>query len=271
LKIDHLKLMELYRKSAGTDENLTYDEFFDLVCKVALRAEIIPEAKPHNPKPEIMKEYKPTSYKGDSSYKVFKQNEPKRIEEAANNRKTKVAYHDELKRDTDKLEEIWEHMGLYNDSYKALTGWVHLPFNSQEKQNFRMPLEFSYKPKGMEGKTQEEILEEVHRRNDLRKFVKELQNTEQGLLPQYRGSTSPIRSGPIQPKDETYLQKQSHKTKMSMPLPKKLTMKKVEHLQQGEFARIEDKFNPQDLIDDNDDEDDLYLAEYNIQTVKNCM
>lgn len=60
-----------------------------------------------------------------------------------------------------------------------------------------------------------------------------------------------------------YVQKRSNKLKASpSPIPKKLTMKKVENLQQKEIK--DERFNPYDLIDDNDDDDNMYLAEYNI-------
>lgn len=87
-----------------------------MLVQVALRAELVSEAKPHQPKPEIMKDYKPTSYKDDNTYKVFKQNEPKRIEDVLNARKGKTDYEDETKRNMEDLEEIWEHMGIFNDA-----------------------------------------------------------------------------------------------------------------------------------------------------------
>lgn len=61
---------------------------------------------------------------------------------------------------------------------------------------------------------------------------------------------------------------QSNKSKLSIPKPKKLTMKKVEKYQQGEFVRLEETFNPNDLIDENDDEDNMYLAEYRLHPEK---
>jgi len=47
-----------------------------------------------------------------------------------------------------------------------------------------------------------------------------------------------------------------------------MTLKKIENMNYGDVMRAEDKFNPHDLIEENDDEDKLYLAEYNIHTVE---
>ena len=42
-------------------------------------------------------------------------------------------------------------------------------------------------------------------------------------------------------------------------------MKGVENFQDQDLMKIDDKFNPQELIQENDEEDDMYLAEYDIQ------
>jgi len=85
--------------------------------RVALCVDIITEVKTHEPRPEIRKEYKPDCYKKDSkSYKLLKESDSKRREkELAEKRKNpKIAYQIEQKRNAEKLEEIWQHMGLYN-------------------------------------------------------------------------------------------------------------------------------------------------------------
>jgi hypothetical protein len=45
-------------------------------------------------------------------------------------------------------------------------------------------------------------------------------------------------------------------------------MKKLENVSPLEIRGIDDGFNPHDLIEENDDEDNIYLAEYNIQPDK---
>lgn len=42
-------------------------------------------------------------------------------------------------------------------------------------------------------------------------------------------------------------------------------MKGVENFQDADLMKIDDKFNPQEMIQENDEEDDMYLAEYNIE------
>ena len=46
----------------------------------------------------------------------------------------------------------------------------------------------------------------------------------------------------------------------------KLTMKKIGEMKTEQLKNA--KFDPADLIDENDDEDDIYLAEYSIDTDK---
>lgn len=66
-----------------------------------------------------------------------------------------------------------------------------------------MPLEFNnYKPKGIEGKPVQEVQEDIAKRNDQRKFVKDLQNLEHRLLSNYRESISPTRQIPPIPMKE---------------------------------------------------------------------
>ena len=45
----------------------------------------------------------------------------------------------------------------------------------------------------------------------------------------------------------------------------KLNLTKVETIQYHDVKKVSEMFNPHDLIDENDAEDNLYLAEYNIQ------
>lgn len=174
--------------------------------KVALRVEFAPEEKVHQPKPEIMKDYKPTSYKDDPTYKLFKQNEAARIKEkeALSAKKKHKPYQDKKKRDEEKIEEVWEHMGLYDGRYRAIMGFFNLPFGSQDKQDFRIPvgsIKYRYKDPTLEGKSPQEIQEEVQKRNELRKLVKNLKSMEQGVLTNFRGSSSPAR--PVHRDDES--------------------------------------------------------------------
>ena len=45
-------------------------------------------------------------------------------------------------------------------------------------------------------------------------------------------------------------------------------MKKLRNSQEQDLTHVYDRFNPHDLIDDNDEDDDMYLAEYNITKEK---
>lgn len=87
-----------------------------MIEKVALRAEFAAEEKVHIPNPEIMKEYKVDSYKNDPTYKEYKKKDAKRREEAINNLKKtpQMVYLDKKRREAEKLEEVWQHMGLYD-------------------------------------------------------------------------------------------------------------------------------------------------------------
>jgi len=57
----------------------------------------------------------------------------------------------------------------------------------------------------------------------------------------------------------------ANKPRTNLP-EKKLTLNQVQKYKQSEIKTIgaEDRFDPRDLIDDNDDEDNIYLAEYSI-------
>jgi len=169
------------------------------MSEVALRAEITGEEKVVEPHPEIMKEYKPDSYKNDKTYKKFKEEDAKRREEkivkTSITDKAKAVYSGQMKRDAEKLEEIWEHMGLYNGEYKKRISMVRLPFDSHDKQNFRIPpesLTYKFRVKALEGKTVEEIREEVNRRNELRYLIRELKGIEKSNLTQHK-SVSPMK------------------------------------------------------------------------------
>ena len=78
--------------------------------------ELVGEEKAHEPRPEIRKNYKPDSYKHDDTYKTWKQNDEKRREEGRAEiiKKASTCYQNDPKRDAERLEEVWEHMGLYD-------------------------------------------------------------------------------------------------------------------------------------------------------------
>ena len=48
----------------------------------------------------------------------------------------------------------------------------------------------------------------------------------------------------------------------------KLTLKKIEKILYGDIRKVDETFNPHDLIDDNDEEDNEYLGEYNLSNEK---
>jgi len=54
------------------------------------------------------------------------------------------------------------------------------------------------------------------------------------------------------------LQPTSHSNKNS------LTLKKIEKLHEKDLQKFDKKFHPKDLIDQNDTEDNFYLADYDI-------
>ena len=110
-------MIELYKRAAGTDDNLEFSEFEGLMNKIAPICDLAPEEKVVEPRPEIRKEYKPDSYKKDSTYKKKKEEDAKRREEITLDtllKKAQQVYAVDPKRDAEKLEEVWEHMGLYN-------------------------------------------------------------------------------------------------------------------------------------------------------------
>jgi len=280
LKIQHHKLVELYRKSAGQDENLSLEEFEDLMYKVALRAEIAGVEKVHETHYEIMKDYKPDSYKNDKTYKNFKEQDAKRREEEIVKtsivNKAKAIYSEQKKRDDEKLEEIWEHLGLYNGEYKKKISMVRLPFDSHDKQNFRIPpesLTYKFRVKALEGKTVDEIRDEVNRRNELRYLIRELKGIEKSNLHQHKSvspSKEPAYTTPSREPDG-YGKKNAGKGRNRVPEFNKLTLKKIEQLLYGDVKRVDEDFNPHDLIDENDEEDNQYLGEYNLSVEKKQM
>ena len=83
-------------------EFITFEEFCDLFQKISKDAELIKDPKIVKPNYEKMKEYKPDSYKTSPV--------PKSL--------GKIDYRKAEKRKTaaQKTEEMWDHMGLYNNS-----------------------------------------------------------------------------------------------------------------------------------------------------------
>ena len=61
------------------------------------------------------------------------------------------------------------------------------------------------------------------------------------------------------------------KNRNHIPEFNKLTLKKIEQLLYGDVKRVDEGFNPHDLIDDNDEEDNHYLGEYNLNVEKKQM
>jgi len=272
LKMSTLNLIDLYNKCSGLDENLQYDEFESLLNKVALRVDLAGEEKTHEPRPEIRKNYKPDSYKKDDSYKQWKQNDDKRREEARSEiiKKASNCYVNDPKREEEKLEEVWRHMGLYDGSFRSKMGMVQLAFNSQDKENFRIPvgsLKYKYRKRAMEGKTSEEVQLEVQRRNELRRLVKDLKTLQSSVAPRPSAQAGKSK-GLVQRRrnHKTYLERQLDKAKLHPgPDVTKLSLTKVETIHYHDMNKVNDLFNPHDLIEENDHEDNLYLAEYNIQ------
>ena len=155
---------------------------------------------------------------------------------------------------------------------------VSLPFNSIDKENFRIPpgsLKYKYRSQAMDGKTAEEIKEEVFKRNEMRKLVKDLKEVEKETITNYRATSLPPKNDfKSTPKDDTpsYGNKQNLKRGKTNIGGKgetsKLTMKKIGEMKTEQLKKVDAKFDPTDLIDDNDDEDDIYLAEYSIESEK---
>jgi len=284
LKLDPIKIIELYKRAAGTDDNLEFSEFEALLNKISLICDLAAEEKPHEPRPEIRKEYKPDSYKKDLTYKKKREEDAKRREELTMNdylKKAQNVYVVDAKRDIEKSEEVWEHMGLYNGGYRNNIGMVSLPFNSIDKENFRIPpgsLKYKYRTIAMDGKTVEEINEEVFKRNEMRKLVKDLKEVEKETISNYRATSLPPKNDFKNklPKEDhpSYGNRQTFKrTKTNVGGGGKgegtqLTMKKIGEMKTEQLKKVDAKFDPADLIDDNDDEDDIYLAEYSIDTDK---
>ena len=52
------------------------------------------------------------------------------------------------------------------------------------------------------------------------------------------------------------------------PERNKLSLEKLENMQLDDLRGIDEHFNPNDLIDEDDEDDQFYLAEYNLQSDK---
>jgi len=72
---------------------------------------------------------------------------------------------------------------------------VNLPFNSHEKEDFRIQagsIKYKYKAQPAEGRSAQEIQEEIHQRGELKKLVKDLKGLEKiGLVNQKTSSSLP--------------------------------------------------------------------------------
>ena len=168
---------------------------------------------------------------------------------------------------------------------------VSLPFNSIEKENFRIPpgsLKYKYRAQAIEGKTIQEISEEVMKRNEMRRLVKDLKEVEKDTMSNFRASSLPPKNNDFKPKAReeksneimgrlnlnnfiAYGKREPvkrSKTNVSGGETSKLTMKKIGEMKADQLKKVDAKFDPADLIDENDDEDDIYLAEYSIDADK---
>lgn len=81
-----------------------------------------------------------------------------------------------------------------------------MAFNSHDRENFRIPkdsLKYKFRAQALEGKTVQEVQEEVHKRNELRKLARDLKGMEKSVLSSYRSSSHPYRKlEPKAPKEE---------------------------------------------------------------------
>ena len=91
--------------------------------------------------------------------------------------------------------------------YKKKISPVRVPFSSHDKQNFRIPpgsLLYKYRAKQLEGKSMEEVQEEVQRRNELRQLVKDIKSVEKSFISQNQKNMSPVRKPQSREKGSSY-------------------------------------------------------------------
>src|SRR5690348_1086917 len=55
---------------------------------------------------------------------------------------------------------------------------------------------------------------------------------------------------------------------INQPEKNKFSIEKLEKLHYDDVKNLDENFNPQDLIEENDEEDNIYLAEYNLDLDK---
>jgi len=124
----------------------------------------------------------------------------------------------------------------------------------------------------------ERLLRKSKRNSDAETSSENLLKSKRWLkhnLKQYRSPSVPaIRSEPKVQNNQrvpinSYAALQFSKNKyVTDPEYNKLTLKKIESIAGPDTKGLDGDFNPHDLIDDNDDEDDIYLAQYSIQPEK---
>mmetsp|Transcript_27879 Transcript_27879/g.24522 ORF Transcript_27879/g.24522 Transcript_27879/m.24522 type:complete len:201 (+) Transcript_27879:722-1324(+) len=96
-------------------------------------------------------------------------------------------YKDEYKTEDERKEALWIQMGLYDNSHRKKMKYTQVPFHSTDKERVNPDdLKYKFKQRGQEGKTAEEIQEEVKRRNELRKLAREQRMKEKHKLQTFR-------------------------------------------------------------------------------------
>eukprot|EP01017_Pseudomicrothorax_dubius_P031395 TRINITY_DN4001_c0_g1_i6.p1 TRINITY_DN4001_c0_g1~~TRINITY_DN4001_c0_g1_i6.p1 ORF type:complete len:529 (-),score=240.90 TRINITY_DN4001_c0_g1_i6:80-1633(-) len=174
--------------------------------------------------------------------------------------------------DEEKRDRFYALIGCDHISqYKNKLHHYGYAFGSHDKDGFRIPKnmgKYKFKLNANAGKTAEEVKEEIRRRNDLRAKERADRMENKGktigkktLLDAAKQQAS-VLLGKREENSYTMIQKQAKMPKEDEK--NKVSWDKLEQLSFHDLKGLDDDFKPTDLIDDNDEEDMIYLAEFNL-------
>lgn len=179
----------------------------------------------------------------------------------------------EFRNDIERVKAFYSSMELENRGYKSRLNAPQKPFLSKDKPNFRIPendLSFQYKMKPHTGLSHEDKKSMILRRLHEKEMSRASSVSGMQLLGNQSAQNSILNEREskhfvLDRSSYFNIEKQKHLSEEKS----KITWKKLENLTYTDLKGIGDeKFRPQDLIVEDDEEDAMYMGEYNIQEEK---
>jgi hypothetical protein len=177
----------------------------------------------------------------------------------------------QFRSDVERVQAFYMSLGLENRGYKHRLKQNEGAFLSKEKPNFRIPendIGSHYKFKPHSGLSHEDKKSTILKRIQEKEMSRHSSGTGLQNLRKSNNSVLNERESKYHTVDRSSyfnIEKSKHLSEDKS----KITWKKLENLTYTDLKGIGDeKFKPQDLIVEDDDEDALYMKEYNLQEEK---